>query len=285
MFSAFLRTFADYTLDVLPYFLGASVLGALLQSLWGERLIRSSFLRKPYAPVITASLGAAIPLCSCSMIPVARTIDSLSGRSYAPAVAFLITAPVLSPVTLLLTYGMFGIKLTLVRFLSTFLFAVAVAYLISLVFNKPPVIPLVQGGSGNEPATLWERFFTNFRSLFVSTGKYVLLGLFIAAVVKVLVPQSMIEPVTGSVLSYPLVSLISVPVYVCSGEEVPIARSLVDLGFKPGQALTFMLASSGICLPTVLALLSFFPRALVLTYTSAWFVFSALTGLLTDIIL
>ncbi len=283
MFLNFLETFFDYILGVLPYFLLASIVGAGLQSLFGSKPFRKDMLNSPLAPIVTAVFGATIPVCSCSMIPLARSMDSFS-RSYAPVVAFLVTAPVLSPVTLFLTFGMFGFQITAFRFIFSFLFAVLLAYSVVLLFSKSATLPLLQGASGERKGKLSE-FLKNFRSLTLSTGRYVLLGLLIASLLKVLVPQDLVLKFSGSFLSYPFISLVSVPIYVCSGEEVPIARSMYELGLKPGQSLTFMLASSGICIPTITALLSFLPKRLVLLYSVSWFLFATVAGLITDYLL
>ena len=283
MFLNFLETFFDYILGVLPYFLLASLVGAGLQSLFGSKPFRKDMLNSPLAPIVTAVFGATIPVCSCSMIPLARSMDSFS-RSYAPVVAFLVTAPVLSPVTLFLTFGMFGFQITAFRFIFSFLFAVLLAYSVVLLFSKSATLPLLQGASGERKGKLSE-FLKNFRSLTLSTGRYVLLGLLIASLLKVLVPQDLVLKFSGSFLSYPFISLVSVPIYVCSGEEVPIARSMYELGLKPGQSLTFMLASSGICIPTITALLSFLPKRLVLLYSVSWFLFATVAGLITDYLL
>ena len=283
MLSNFLVTFLDYTFDVLPYFLLASVVGAGLQSFLGPDLLKRELLNSPLAPLVTAILGALVPVCSCSMIPIARSIDGLS-RSHAPAIAFLATAPVLSPVTLLLTLGMFGTEITVLRFLSSFIFAVLLAYIVVFLFSKKAVLPLFQGAYADKKPGLRE-LLENFKTLTLSTGKYIFLGLFIASLIKVLVPQNVVLKFSESILSYPLISLASVPIYVCSGEEVPIAKSLHDLGLRSGQVLTFMLASSGICVPTIMALASFLPKRLVVFYSLAWFLFATGVGLITDYLL
>uniref|UniRef100_A0A7C2YWN0 Permease n=1 Tax=Hydrogenobacter sp. TaxID=2152829 RepID=A0A7C2YWN0_9AQUI len=84
--------------------------------------------------------------------------------------------------------------------------------------------------------------------------------------------------------SYPLISFMSVPIYVCSGEEVPIAKALTEVGFTWGNALTFMLGGTGTCMPTILAVMRFLPKALVLAYVIFWILFSMTMGFLYDII-
>ncbi len=284
MVKEFFIVFVHYLVDVFPYFLLASLLGAFIQVFLARGIVKAHLFSKPYAPVVTAFFGASVPVCSCSMIPVARTFDSFSSKSYAPVIAFLMTAPVLSPVVVVLTFGMFGLEITLLRVLMSIAFALIVAYLTLYMFKKKATLPLMQGagqGKRDKLTELWE----SFRSLFVTTGKYVLLGLLIASLLKALLPQDLVAGFSSSPFSYPIISLLAIPVYVCSGEEVPIARSLYELGFTQGQVLTFMLASSGICVPTITALFSFLPRALVIFYSLSWFVFSTLAGVFADLIL
>ena len=281
MLQSFLSTFAEYTADVFPYFLIASLIGATLQGLGGARLVSGRLINSRYGPLFTAGVGAVVPLCSCSMIPVARTINSFSRGSYAPVLSFLITAPVLSPLVILLTFGVFGLEITILRVLYALLFALTLSVAVHFFLPKRNIFPLIQGGFQDEKERL-KTFLHSFRDLFLSTGKYVLLGLIIAALIKVLVPSELIASFASHPLSYPLIALLSVPIYVCSGEEVPIARSLHELGLTPGQALTFMLASTGICVPTIVALLNFLPRRIVFLYGISWFLVSILSGFLTD---
>jgi len=210
MLETFLKTFGEYTLDILPCFLLAS------------------------------------------MIPIARTIEGFSRRSYAPVISFLVTAPTLSPVVLFLTFGVFGWEIATLRILSVVLFALILSAVVHLLFAKRSSLLIVQGSSPGGTGTFPERFGMLFAS---------------------------------SPISYPLIGLVAVPLCVCSGEEVPIAKSFYDLGLRPGQALTFMLASTGVCIPTIAALWSFLPKGVVVLYTVSWLLFSASAGVLTDAVL
>ncbi len=287
MLQSFLITFAEYTLDVLPYFFLASLFGATLQSLGGTTFISSKVINSRYGPIVTAGIGAFVPLCSCSMIPIARTINSFSRESYAPVLSFLVTAPVISPVVIILTFGVFGLEITMLRIIYALLFAFLLSILAHLFFKKNEILPLIQEGPREDKyiKKKFEIFFSSFKDLFLSTGKYILIGLLIASLIKVLIPQNLIVSFSSQPFSYPLIAFISVPIYVCSGEEVPIAKAFYDLGLTRGQVLTFMLASTGICIPTVTALMTFMPRSIISLYVGAWLLVSILLGLFTDVIL
>jgi uncharacterized protein len=112
--------------------------------------------------------------------------------------------------------------------------------------------------------------------------KYLLIGIAIASLIKTFTPAWLTASLSKTPLAYPLISLVAVPIYVCSGEDVVLGRAMVDVGFTTGQAITFMLGSSGVCLPTIFALFSFLPKKVVFAYSAGWFIFSILTGLIYD---
>ncbi len=276
----FLKTFLDYTLDVLPYFLIASLVGALVHTFWNLSFMTKEILNKPYSPLITAIVGAIVPVCSCSMIPLAKSINDLS-KSYAPVLTFLITAPVLSPVTVILTFGVLGVEITSIRIASVCMFALIMS-LLAFSIGPKELNPLIVRESLSAGKNKINVFLRSFSEIFFSTGKYLVLGLLVAALLKVFIPENLVKDFSDSSLSYLVISLIAVPIYVCSGEEVPIARSLLDLGMTSGQAVTFMLASTGICIPTIMALTTFLPKRIVILYAVSWFVFAALVGFVSD---
>ena len=281
IFLNFLNMFWEYSIDILLYFFVATIIGAFIQSYLSFNFIRKFVNKRFLSPVITAIFGSSAPVCSCSMIPIAQTINSLS-KSYAPAIAFLISAPILSPVIFFLMLGMFGWELTIFRFVFGFIIALITAYLVDIFFKKPPSLPMFS--SGKQSLSRWQAFKLAFKDIFIGTGKYVLLGLLIASAVAVLVPSSIITKFASFPFSYLFITIFSIPIYVCSGEEIPIAKSFVDLGFTQGQALTFMLASAGICIPTISATFKFFPKKLAVFYILVWFFGSIIGGVLFDLI-
>ncbi|RMH00420.1 MAG: permease, partial [Aquificota bacterium] len=110
----FFSNFYTYTKEILPYFFLALLVTSLLEAYTNLSWLKKLTSKDKSAPLYTALLAGLLPLCSCSMVPVANLINSNS-RSYAPVVSFLIVAPVISPITLILTYGVFGLDMTLFR--------------------------------------------------------------------------------------------------------------------------------------------------------------------------
>jgi len=273
---SFLYSLYYYSVEILPYFALAVLVTSFLNAYVNLSLLRRFLNKGKLSALLTASFGGLLPVCSCSMIPVAHLINAFS-KSYSPVIAFLIVAPVVSPVTVLLTYGLFGLKVTLVRTLGTLLAALLVAYAVDILFKKSPSIPLVGGFGGNRVS-----FLAQVKENFLFMGRYLLIGIVVAAIVESFLPKKLVSYVANNFLSYPLLSLIAIPVYVCSGEDVPIARSLTHVGFSDGASLTFMLASSGVCLPTLFAVRAFLPVKIILFYALSWFFLSVSLGVFLD---
>jgi uncharacterized membrane protein YraQ (UPF0718 family) len=272
----FFKNFYSYLVEIVPFFVLAVFVSAFLKAIVKPSLFLKFLSKRRSAPIFTALLGAASPMCSCSMLPFANFINSYS-KGYGPVLAFLITAPTLSPVILLLTYGLFGLGVSIYRLVVSLAYALLVAFAVEYFFKKPPTLQMKIRDSSSKRSA----FLEGLREQ-LPVVKYLLIGIAIASLIKTFTPTWLTASLSKTPLVYPLISLVAVPIYVCSGEDVVLGRAMVDVGFTTGQAIAFMLGSSGVCLPTIFALFSFLPRKVVFAYSAGWFMFSILTGLVYD---
>jgi uncharacterized membrane protein YraQ (UPF0718 family) len=272
----FFKNFYSYLVEIVPFFVLSMFVSAFLKAMVKPSLFLRFLSKKHSAPIFTALLGVVAPMCSCSMLPFANFINSYS-KGYGPVLAFLITAPTLSPVILLLTYGLFGLDVSMYRFLGSLAYALLVAFAVEYFFKKPPTLQMKIRDSSSKRSA----FLEGLREQ-LPVVKYLLVGIAIASLIKTFTPTWLTASLSKTPLVYPLISLVAVPIYVCSGEDVVLGRAMVDVGFTTGQAITFMLGSSGVCLPTIFALFSFLPKKVVFAYSAGWFIFSILTGLIYD---
>ncbi|NAZ06911.1 MAG: permease [Thermocrinis sp.] len=272
----FFKNFYSYLVEIVPFFVLAMFVSAFLKAMVKPSLFLKFLSERRSAPIFTALLGAVAPMCSCSMLPFANFINSYS-KGYGPVLAFLITAPTLSPVILLLTYGLFGLDVSIYRFVFSLAYALLVAFAVEYFFKKPPTLQMkIRYNSSKRSA-----FLEGLREQ-LPLVKYLIIGIAIASLIKTFTPTWLTASLSKTPLVYPLISLVAVPMYVCSGEDVVLGRAMVDVGFTTGQAITFMLGSSGVCLPTIFALFSFLPKKVVFAYSAGWFIFSIITGLVYD---
>jgi len=282
IFIAILNKFISYSLELIPFFVIAAIIGAGIQAYLDINIIRKYINNRILSPLITTFFAASVPICSCSMIPLAQSLNTLS-RYYSPVIAFLVSAPSMSPVIFFLMIGMFGLNLTIYRFIFSILLAVIGAYLVDFLFKKPVSLQLFSAPQKKAISKI-EKFKKEFLEILFGTGKYVLIGLLIASVLSVVVPSSLVSQFAKLPFSYLFIAIFSIPLYMASGEEVPIGKSLLELGLTEGQVLTFMLSASGICIPTIMATLKFFPKKLVIYYVLLWFFGSIIAGLSYDLL-
>ena len=79
-----------------------------------------------------------------------------------------------------------------------------------------------------------------------SVGKWLVIGLVIAAIITVAVPDTLFL----SLSAYPLLAMlvmvaVAVPMYICATGSIPIALSLMLKGLTPGVAFVLLMAGPG----------------------------------------
>lgn len=283
-----LKEFISLTVTVIPYFILGTAFGALIE-VYLRPAFAFRYLNKGGFSVVNASiLGAILPGCACTTVPMAEGIKE-KGASLGTLAAFIMVSPLLSPQTVVLTYAILGLKFTIARII----FSLSGAIILGLLFNyfeKKKIrgfIPLKKSEDDCTsclPSCKTEKlsFGRSFIRITKDLGKYFVLGMFIASLLTVLVPEEAIPKYIGSsgVFAYLVAVLIGIPVYICEGEEIPLARALLKLGLDNGPSFSFLLGSVGTCIPTMLMAQRIIGKRPVLFYIIYWFLFAIGSGLI-----
>jgi len=286
-------------IEIAPYFLIGAMAGAFLKS-WLPFSVVDRYLKPGVKSIVAVSiLGGAIPVCSCSMVPLAQAMRN-KGAALGAVVAFLVVAPVLSPVTIFLTWGWLGPKFTVARIVAAFAGALIVGIIMQRFRSYPVKSEVAHSNSaeerdmcgceaGNElPETSTSKirlYWSNLAMILKDLWAYLLIGVAVSAVLSVMVPRDLVPTLVGSgVRAYLLAAVVGVPIYVCSGEEVPIAKALLDINLPAGATFTFLLSSTGICLPTVLMASKFLGRRNAALYALFWFFIAVCAGLAFSVV-
>ena len=109
---------------------------------------------------------------------------------------------------------------------------------------------------------------------------WLLLGVFIAGILKVIIPQEGMTAVAGgnTLLGNFVASLFGSLMYFATLTEVPIVKAFLELGMGKGPALALLLAGPALSLPSVLALRSVMGWKKTLTYCGLVVVMATITG-------
>lgn len=124
---------------------------------------------------------------------------------------------------------------------------------------------------------LWMRETLHFVRLVVP---WLLGGVFVAGVITVLIPQSVVTTYVGgnSLLANLGASVFGSLMYFATLTEVPIIRAFMDLGMGKGPALALLLAGPALSLPNMLVIRSIMGTRKTLTYIALVVVFATISG-------
>lgn len=226
--------------------------------------------------VMAATLGIVTPFCSCSAIPLFLGFVE-SGVPLGVTFSFLIAAPMINEVAIILLYGMFGWKVAAIYIGTGLVIAILAGWVIGLLKIEKWVEPWVYqthlGNSGlqEDQLTLARRVNLGYDAVREIVGKvwvFVALGILVGAGAHGFVPEEFMASLMGNSAWYsvPLSVLIGIPLYSNAAGIVPIVSVLIEKGASLGTALAFMMAVIGLSLPETIILRKVLKLPLIFTF-------------------
>jgi len=228
--------------------------------------------------ILAALLGIVTPFCSCSAIPLFLGFVE-AGVPLGVTFSFLIAAPMINEVAVVLLYGMFGWKVAVI-YVGTGLF---IAILAGWIIGKLKLEHWVQdwvyktkfGESGEvvEKETFVQRLQHGYDAVREIVGKvwiYVAVGIAVGAAAHGYVPEDYMAALMGNSTWYsvPLSVLIGIPLYSNAAGIIPIVSVLIEKGASLGTALAFMMAVIGLSLPEMIILKKVLKLPLILSFVA-----------------
>ena len=224
--------------------------------------------------VLAATLGIVTPFCSCSAVPL--FIGFLkSGVPLGVTFSFLIAAPMVNEVALVLLFGLFGLKVAAIYVTSGLFVAIIAGWVIGRLKMEKYVEPWVyevEVGNSNEDHPSWsDRLNAGRRAVPEIVGKvwpYVVLGIAVGAGIHGFVPTGLMAHYLGAKAwwSVPVAVLIGVPMYSNAAGIVPIVQALIGKGAALGSALAFMMSVIALSLPEMVILRKVLRPRLIATF-------------------
>lgn len=214
--------------------------------------------------VLASLLGIVTPFCSCSAIPLFLGFVE-TGIPLGITFSFLIAAPMINEVAVIMLFSMFGWKVGVIYILMGLMIAIASGWIIGKLNLEKWLQDWVRNlkfgsiSDDNKPLTLDDRLQAGriaVKEIFVKIWPYVILGIAVGAVVHGYVPNDYLASLINKSTWYsvPLAVLIGIPLYACSPGAVPIAYALIEKGVPLGTALAFMMSVIAISLPELIIL-------------------------------
>lgn len=226
--------------------------------------------RTIWGNTLAAAIGIVTPFCSCSAVPL--FIGFLeAGVPLGVTFSYLISAPMVNEVAVILLWGLFGFKVTLIYIGFGVILAIAAGYTISLLKLEHWVEPFVwelQKSRQNqeldqtetENSLTWKQRITQGQysatEIFKTVSPYVVGGIAIGAVIHGYAPADIITKWAGNNNSFavPIATIIGVPLYANIAGVLPITEALVSKGMSLGTVLSFTMAVTALSLPEMIIL-------------------------------
>ncbi len=289
MLNEFLKTVAiDFWATVgqmSPYLLFGFAVAGVLKVLIPTSLVQQHLGGKGIWPIIKSSLfGVPLPLCSCGVIPVSMSLRK-RGAGKGATVAFLLSTPQTGVDSIFVTLSLLGPVFMVFRPVVALITGIVGGTAVDLFDRKESVTPEIeedQDSSENK-----NKFLTGFKHAFVvlprDIGTAMLVGLLIAAIISVAVPDDFFaEKIGTGIGAMILMMLVGIPVYVCATASVPVAVALIAKGLTPGAALVFLMTGPATNAAAFVILWKVLGRKTAIIYILTVVICALASGLLLD---
>lgn len=220
--------------------------------------------REGVGNLLASGLGVLTPFCSCSAVPLFIGFVE-SGIPLGVTFSFLIAAPMVNEVALVMLFGMFGWQVAALYLGAGLSIAVIAGMVIGRLKMERHVEDFVwqiKGGGGAVAAHTpsWaERFAESWRSTREIVGKvwlYVVIGIAVGAGIHGYVPEAALADILGkgSWWSVPAAVLLGIPLYSNAAGVIPVVQALMAKGAALGTVLAFMMSVVALSLPEMIIL-------------------------------
>jgi len=281
-------------------FLIGLALAALLSQVLNMETMKRIVSGGRWRTVFRASLlGVPLPLCSCSVLPVATQLHR-SGMDKGGVTAFLIATPESGLDSILLTYSLTDPLLTVARPVAAFLTAFAAGMMQSgsdsqeMDTNGSQAFEdhccnCPEEAVSSKRISIISRIRTGIRyaftDLFPGMAPYLLIGFLLAGLFESLFGSHLSDLPDfwkAGWLGYAGAVLFGLPLYICATASTPLAATLLGFGFSPGAVLVFLLAGPATNIASLAVVRQILGLQGVMRYLTAIVVVAVLCGAATD---
>lgn len=244
--------------------------------------------------VLAALLGVVTPFCSCSAVPLFIGFVT-TGVPLGVTFSFLISAPMVNEIALVLLFGLFGWKVAAIYMGTGLLIAIIAGWIIGRLHMEKHIEEWVfkaqMGESAAEKKLDWQsRVKYGLDAAGDIVGKvwlYVVLGIAVGAGIHGYVPENFLASFMGKGAwwSVPLAVLLGVPMYSNAAGIIPVVQALLGKGAALGTVLAFMMAVIGLSLPEAVILRKVLKLKLIFIFFSVVAVGILIIGYLFNLIM
>jgi uncharacterized membrane protein YraQ (UPF0718 family) len=244
--------------------------------------------------VLAAMLGIVTPFCSCSAVPLFIGFVE-SGIPLGVTFSFLIAAPTINEVAVVMLFGLFGWRVAGLYIASGLVIAILAGMVIGRLKMERYVEDFVwqlqqQGDVEGEKLDFQIRIRRSWESVKEIVGKvwlYVVIGIAVGAGIHGYVPVSALSSIMGKQAwwSVPAAVLLGIPLYSNAAGVIPIVSALMEKGASLGTVLAFMMSVVGLSLPEMIILRRVLKPQLIAVFIGIIAMAIILTGYLFNLVM
>jgi uncharacterized membrane protein YraQ (UPF0718 family) len=232
--------------------------------------------REAAGNVMAALLGIVTPFCSCSAVPLFIGFVT-AGVPLGVTFSFLISAPMVNEIAVVLLYGLLGWKMAALYMGAGLTVAMLAGWVIGRLKLERYVEDWVMEirtdpNALSSDAQTWpdriEAGWTAVKDILGRVWIYVIAGIAVGAGIHGYVPEGFMASIMGKGAwwSVPVAVLIGIPMYSNAAGVVPVIEALLGKGAALGTALAFMMSIIALSLPEMVILRKVLKIQLILIF-------------------
>ena len=247
--------------------------------------------------VLKATLfGIPLPVCSCSVVPLAQGLRK-EGASKGAVQSFLISSPITGVDSILATFSFFGLFFTIFRVITSLIIAIIVGLIQNFIEKDDSLLKEDSSFSScgcssscddikeeKKRFSIKKVFSYAYVTLFIDMAKPLLIGLLFGAIFTTFAPKEYTSLLfENQILTYIIIILFSMPLYVCATASLPIAAALMMEGMSAGAAFIFLTAGPATSAITMSVVYKMLGKTSLIIYLSTIGILSLIFGFIFDL--
>ena len=278
------------------YLLVGLLLAGILKQIVPDDFISKHLGKSSTGSVFKATIfGIPLPVCSCSVIPLAQSLRK-EGASKGAVQSFLISTPITGVDSILATFSFFGLVFTIFRVISSVIIAITVGLIENFIEKDDKKTQEVKeetscgchcscGSSKKEKKSfsIKEAFIYAYVTLAKDMVKPLFIGLILGALFTSFVPKEYSAMLfENQFLTYIVIILFSMPLYVCATASLPLAAALMLNGMSGGAAFIFLTAGPATSAVTMSVVYKLLGKTSLIIYVTTIALLSLIFGFFYD---
>ena len=249
--------------------------------------------REVVGNILAAMLGIVTPFCSCSAIPLFIGFVS-AGIPLGVTLSFLISAPMVNEIAVVLLFGLFGWKVAAIYLITGLAIAIIAGWTIGRLQMEKYIEDWValtrvvreESIDRQTPRDRAKAGLNHVRDIVGKVWMWIVLGIAVGALIHGYVPEGYLASIMGKDAwwSVPIAVLIGIPMYSNASGMIPVVQALLGKGAALGTVLAFMMSVVALSLPEIIILRKVLKPRLIATFVGVVALGILIVGYLFNII-